>query len=97
MVASYQTKTFHEEVKLTNNDILIVGDRIKILEYAIDSKVKLIVLTGNHTLPDKLIKKADKNKVNIILSKDNSFDTANKVILSNKIKLIILLHSFLFL
>ncbi len=86
MVASYQTKTFHEEVKLTNNDILIVGDRIKILEYAIDSKVKLIVLTGNHTLPDKLIKKADKNKVNIILSKDNSFDTANKVILSNKIK-----------
>ncbi len=88
MVASYQTKTFHEEVKLTNNDILIVGDRIKILEYAIDSKVKLIVLTGNHKLPDKLFRKAKKNQVNIILSKDNSLDTANKVILSNRIKLI---------
>ncbi len=86
MVASYQTKTFHEEVKLTNNDILIVGDRIKILEYAIDSKVKLIVLTGNHILPKKLLKKAEKNQVNIILSKDNSFDTASSIILSNRIK-----------
>ncbi len=86
MVASYQTKTFHEEVKLTNDDILIVGDRVKILEYAINSKVKLIVLTGNHNLPNGLLKKATKNKVNIILSKENSLDTVNKVILSNKIK-----------
>ena len=43
MVASFQSKTFHEEVTLTNKDILIVGDRYKILEYAIDFKVKLIV------------------------------------------------------
>ena len=88
MVASFQSKTFHEEVTLTNKDILIVGDRYKILEYAIDSKVKLIVLTGNHILPSKLMKKAEKNQVNIIVSKYSSLDTANKVILSNRIRLI---------
>lgn len=88
MVASFQTKTFHEEVTLTDKDILIVGDRYKILDYAIESKVKLIVLTGNHELPNKLLKKAMKNKVNIIVSHHNSLEAANKVILSNRIKLI---------
>ena len=88
MVASYQSKTFHEEVELSSQDILIVGDRYKILEYAIDSRVKLIVLTGNHEFPKKLLKKAEKNKVNIIVSKYHSLEAANKVILSNRIKLI---------
>lgn len=88
MVASFQAKTFHEEVTLTNKDILIVGDRYKILDYAIESKVKLIVLTGNHELTNKLLKKAEKNKVNIVISKYGSLETANKVILSNRIKLI---------
>ena len=88
MVASFQSKTFQEEVTLTNKDILIVGDRYKILDYAIDSCVQLIVLTGNHVLPNKLLKKAEKNKVNIIVSKYNSLETANKVMLSNRIRLI---------
>lgn len=83
LVASYQSKTFHDEVTLTNRDILIVGDRYKVLEYAISSKVKLIVLTGNHELPKKLLKLAEKNHVNVIISKYNSFETTNRVILSN--------------
>lgn len=86
LVASYQSKTFHEEVTLTHNDILIVGDRYKVLEYAIESKVGLIILTGNHELPTKLLKKAEKNHVNVIVSKYNSFETTSKVILSNRIK-----------
>lgn len=86
MVASFQSKTFHEEVTLSSKDILIVGDRYKILDYAIESKVKLIVLTGNHALINKLLKKALKNKVNVIVSKYNSLDTAHRVILSNRIK-----------
>ena len=85
MVASFQSKTFHEEVMLTNDDVLIVGDRYKILDYAIEARVKLIVLTGNHVLPSKLLKKAEKNKINVILSKYNSLETANKVLLSNRI------------
>ena len=86
MVASFQSKTFHEEIVLSNKDILIVGDRYKVLDYAIEAKVKLIVLTGNHSLPAKLFRKAQKNEVNVIISKYNSLDTANKVILSNRIQ-----------
>ena len=84
-IASYQSKTFQEEVKLGKEDILICGDRFKVLEYAIESGVKLIVLTGNHELPKKLLKKAENNKINIIITKYNSFDTAIKIILSNSI------------
>ena len=86
MVASFQSKTFHEEIVLSNKDILIVGDRYKVLDYAIEAKVKLIVLTGNHSLPAKLFRKAQKNEVNVIISKYNSLDTANKVVLSNRIQ-----------
>ena len=86
MVASYQSKTFQDEIILSNDDILIVGDRFKIIEYAIESKVKLIVLTGNHIMPKRLVKKAEKNRVNIIESKLNSLESAQRVILSNKIK-----------
>ena len=85
-VAAYQSKTFHDEIKLSENNILIVGDRYKILEYAISSKVGLIILTGNHELPKKLLKQADKNQVNIIISKYGSFETMNKIILSNRIE-----------
>ncbi|MDE5539554.1 MAG: DHH family phosphoesterase, partial [Bacilli bacterium] len=43
---------------------------------------------GNHELPEKLLKKAEKNRVNIIISSYNSLGTTDKVILSNKISLI---------
>jgi len=39
MVASYQSKTFCDEVNLTHEDIVIVGDRYKILDYAISYKI----------------------------------------------------------
>lgn len=88
LVASFQTKTFQEEVSLTADDILIVGDRYKILEYAIKSKVKLIILTGNQVLPKELLEKAKKNQINIITSKYSSFETTSRTIISNKIKTI---------
>lgn len=86
LVAAYQTNTFREEIKLTSDDVLVVGDRYKIIEYAIEAHVKLIVLSGNHLFPLELLKKAQENKINIIVSKFDSFDTASKLVLSNKIK-----------
>lgn len=85
IVASYQSKTFQKEINLSKNHILICGDRYDIIEYAIDCGVKLIVLTGNHELNSKLLKKAEKERVNIIISKYNSYDVANRIILSNNI------------
>ena len=47
VAATFDDNTFINNVKLDNNTILIVGDRHKILDYAILSKVKLIILIGN--------------------------------------------------
>lgn len=85
VLASYKSQTFQEENDLNNSHIVIVGDRYKVLEYAIDRKVKLIVLTGKHALPEDLFLKAKKNKVNVIVSAFRSLETTDKVILSNRI------------
>ena len=85
IVASYQSKTFAKEVKLNKNDVLICGDRYDIIEYAIENGVKLIVLTGSHELPKKLLKKAEQSRVNVIISKYSSYEVATKIILSNNI------------
>lgn len=85
IVASYQSKTFAKEVKLNKNDVLICGDRYDIIEYAIENGVKLIVLTGSHELPKKLLKKAEQSRVNVIVSKYSSYEVATKIILSNSI------------
>lgn len=85
ILASYKSETFQEENNITSENIVIVGDRYKVLEYVIDKKVKLIVLTGNHTLPSDLLEKARANKINVIISAFNSFYTTDRVILSNRI------------
>ena len=85
IVASYQSKTFEKEVRLNKNDVLICGDRYDIIEYAIENGVKLIVLTGSHELPKKLLKKAEQSRVNVIISKYSSYEVATKIILSNNI------------
>ena len=41
LIASYKHDTIINSIKLTNNDILIVGDRYNVLKYAIESGVKL--------------------------------------------------------
>lgn len=86
LIAGLQAKTLQKEVDLSSNNILIVGDRYKVLDYAINSKVKLIILPLNINLDNKVIKKAEKNGVNIIASEYDSFQIATKISLSNYIK-----------
>lgn len=86
LIAGLQAKTIQKEVDLSSENILIVGDRYKVLDYAISSKVKLIILPLNINLDNKVIKKAEKNGVNIIASEYDSFQIATKISLSNYIK-----------
>ncbi len=89
LIGSYQSQTFFDEVQLATDDILIVGDRYKVINYAIESHVKLIIITGGHHLIDELYEKAKKNKVNIIATPKDTFSTGNKIFYSNYIKNII--------
>jgi len=89
IISSFKTSDFEEQISLSNNDILIVGNRFNILKYAIKSKVKLIIVVGTKILDSDLIKEAKKNKVNIITTSLESFYVSRMIILSNYIKSII--------
>ncbi len=89
MVAAYRSNTFINEVKLTNDDIVIMGDRYNILDYAISSGVKLIVITGGHKVPPVLIDKAKERKVNIISTLYTTSETTRIFNLSNSVRTIV--------
>lgn len=82
---TYRSTTFIDSVPLTNNNILIVGDRHSVIEYAINSKVKLIILTNSCTIKDKHLEIAKENKVNIIKTSLTTLDTIKRINLCNYI------------
>lgn len=85
VAATFDDNTFINNVKLDEESILIVGDRQKIIDYAISSKVKLIILIGNQRLnPEQLIV-AKNNNINIICTPYTSFETSKLLGLTNKI------------
>ena len=86
LVAAYAKETFLEKVELDNTYIVVVGDRKTILDYAINSKVKLIILIQSVNISDDLLKKAKKNKVNIIRTPFSSYEVAKTISFSNYIK-----------
>lgn len=89
IAATYQSKTLVEEITLTNKDILIVGDRYKVIEHAINSKVELIIITNNCSIDEELLESAKLNKVSIIKTNLDTYHTSNSLILSNYITNII--------
>ena len=86
LAATYAKATFLERVALDNSYILIIGDRTAILDYAIESKVKLIIVIAGIELPHELLQKAKKNKVNIISTPLSSYEVGKLISFSNYIK-----------
>ena len=83
MTAAFRSTTFIQNIKVTNNDILIVGDRNNILEYVIKSKVKLIILVGDGEISNNNLELAKQNRVNIIKTNFDTFHTNKLIGLSN--------------
>lgn len=81
-----RSTTFYKESQFDNNTILIVGDRHSIIEDAVNKKVKLIIITGNNKIKDEHLEIAKKNKVNIIYTKKDSYDTLLKIGFANYIE-----------
>lgn len=90
VVTSYSSTTFIENISLNKNTILIVGDRHSIIEYAIKSKVKMIILTKNSFIKDEHLALAKEYNINIILSNESAFDTMRKIWLSNYVDVVTL-------
>lgn len=89
MVAAYRSTTFINTVPLTKEDILIVGDRHSVIEYAVESGVKLVVLSGDSEIKDEHIEIARKNKVNIIRTPYDSYHITRMIPLTNYIRTMI--------
>jgi len=86
IAAAFRSTTILNTTKLDENDILIVGDRHSVIEYAVESKVKLLIIVGGCEIKDKHIEIAKKNKVNIIATDYDTFHTAKLIGLSGYIK-----------
>ncbi|KXZ39147.1 manganese-dependent inorganic pyrophosphatase [Alkalithermobacter thermoalcaliphilus JW-YL-7 = DSM 7308] len=72
---------YYETVKgtLGENDIIIVGDRYDIIEHCINSRVKLIILTGGSNLPEKYLYLAKSFNVPIISVPHDTYTTSKLI------------------
>lgn len=89
LIAAYRSTTFLENVKLDKNMILIVGDRHSIIEYAVESGIKLLILSSDSEIKEKHIEIARQNKVNIMKTAYDSYHIAKLLTLTNYIKTMI--------
>ena len=89
IAASYRSKTFMSTIKLNSENILIVGDRHSVIEYAISSGVKLIIVVGDGLIKEEHLKEAKKKKINVIRTKFDTFTTNKLIGLSNYVSTIL--------
>ncbi len=89
LIASYDSKTILNEVTFPKDTILLVGDRKEIIEYAIKSKIKMLVITGDKTLSQELIDLAKQYQVNVIQSLMDTLHTVKKISFANYIETMI--------
>ncbi|AIS53318.1 cobalt-dependent inorganic pyrophosphatase [Thermoanaerobacter kivui] len=61
--------------RIKEGDILIVGDREDIQLAAIQKGIKALIITGNNSLQDEVLKLAEQHKVTIIKVMPDTFDT----------------------
>lgn len=87
-VASYRSTTILNTVKFERNNILLVGDRHSVIEYAINCGVQLLIITGGHKLKEEHLELARKNNVNIISTPFNTLISARRINLANNVSTI---------
>lgn len=77
---------FIDTVHLDNDSIIIVGNREHIVNYSLESKIKLMIIINNYDLTKKQIALLKKNKVNVIVTPYDTFKTSRIITLANPIK-----------
>lgn len=83
IAASYKNETFVDSVEVNDTVGLIVGDRHRVIEYAIENGAKVIILTNNSWIKDEHLELARLKKVNIIKTDYDTFTTSRKIWFAN--------------
>ena len=86
LVAAYGSNTILSDIKLDTETILIVGNRSRVVDYALNSKVKLLIAIGGQQLTEEQLKLAKENCVNVISTDYDSFHTAKLIGLSGYVR-----------
>ncbi len=89
IAASFRSTTFLNTYNLKPDTIMIVGDRHSLIESAVNSKIKLLIIISNLEIKEEHINIARQNKVNIIRTNFDTFQTSKLIGLSNYAKNII--------
>ncbi|SHE94045.1 putative manganese-dependent inorganic diphosphatase [Alkalibacter saccharofermentans] len=95
MVTAFHLDTIEEMQLFTENSIVIVGDRFDIIKFAIEKKVKLIIVTGKAELDEKITRAAKDNRVNMILTKFDTYEATKTIFLTNFVKNIMVKENIL--
>ncbi len=82
LTAAFKSATILNTIEMNQNNIVIVGDRHSIIEYAIKSKVKLVVIVGGEQVKPEHLELAKANNVSIISTDYDTFHTAKLIGLS---------------
>ena len=86
IVATVKSETLLSENRFDSDTILIVGERKNVINYAIESNVKTIIVVGGNDISLEQLKIAEDKKINIIKTHLESFKTARRVMYSEYIK-----------
>lgn len=86
LAASFRSTTILNTVEFKSDTIMIVGDRHSIIEAAVNSKIKLLIIVGNLEIKEEHLQIARNNKVNIIRTHYDTFHTARLMSFSNYCK-----------
>ena len=81
-----RSTTFYSHSAFNSETILIVGDRHSIIEDAINKKIKLLIVTGDNKIKDEHLLLAKTNKINIIYTKKDTYETLLKIGFANYIE-----------
>ena len=85
-LTSYRSTTFREKEVLHTDDIVITGDRHSIIEQAVESKVKMIILTNGNYMKEEHLALAIQNELNVIKTDLSIFEVMQLLKLSNSLK-----------
>ncbi|MBN2874814.1 MAG: putative manganese-dependent inorganic diphosphatase [Spirochaetales bacterium] len=88
LVAALETESFkrHLDAESTDNVIVIVGDRVDVQRYAIESKVRVVIVSNGALLGRELKELAEANGVSVLVSPYDTSSTSLLVIYSTPVE-----------
>lgn len=87
ITALHKTTIIENDI-FDDHSIIITGDRFDVIEYAIQCRVQLIIVTGGQNLPQHLKDKAAILRVNILITPFDTYETSKRIHQINDIETI---------